>query len=137
MKISQLNDSKLIGMSVYGIVVLSLALAAMGILLETFVEVYYAVMGIMIMLGMTCLLCLIFIPKVWCVFWSLKKGSWEGAMHHSFSFFVCLFVCFVFVLHIKQEGKGSENGKITGNTYHVNVVRWTRSEPRKDLVQLK
>ena len=113
MKISQLNDSKLIGMSVYGIVVLSLALAAMGILLETFVEVYYAVMGIMIMLGMTCLLCLIFIPKVCCVFWSHKKGSWEGAMHHSFSFFhfffFCLFVCFVFGLHIKQEGKGNEN----------------------------
>ena len=75
-KIPQLNDSKLIGMSVYGIVVLSVALAAMGILLETFVEVYYAVMGIMIMLGTTCLLCLIFIPKVCCVL-SLKKGTVE------------------------------------------------------------
>ena len=72
MKIPQLNDSKLIGMSVYGIVVLSVALAAMGILLETFVEVYYAVMGIMIMLGTTCLLCLIFIPKVCCVLVSQK-----------------------------------------------------------------
>ena len=136
MKISQLNDSKLIGMSVYGIVVLSLALAAMGILLETFVEVYYAVMGIMIMLGMTCLLCLIFIPKVWCVcFGLLKRAAGKVPCIIHFPFFVCLF--FVFVLHIKQEGKGSENGKITGNTYHVNVVRWTRSEPRKDLVQLK
>ena len=51
-------------MSVYGIVVLSMALAALGILLETFIEVSYAVVGIMIMLGNTFLLCLIFIPKV-------------------------------------------------------------------------
>ena len=67
----------------------------------------------------------------------LKRAVGKVPCIIHFPFFVCLFVCFVFVLHIKQEGKGSENGKITGNTYHVNVVRWTRSEPRKDLVQLK
>ena len=63
-KIRHLNDSKLIGMSVYGIVVLSLALAAIGILLEELVNVFYIVTGLMILIGNTCLLCLIFIPKV-------------------------------------------------------------------------
>ena len=63
-KIRQLNDSKLIGMSVYGIVVLSVALAAIGIFLEAMVNVFYIVTGLMILIGNTCLLCLIFIPKV-------------------------------------------------------------------------
>ena len=63
-KIRQLNDSKLIGMSVYGIVVLSVALAAIGIFIEAIVNVFYIVTGLMILVGNTCLLCLIFIPKV-------------------------------------------------------------------------
>ena len=63
-KIRQLNDSKLIGMSVYGIVVLSVALAAIGIFLEAMVSIFYIVTGLMILIGNTCLLCLIFIPKV-------------------------------------------------------------------------
>lgn len=66
-KIRHLNDSKLIGMSVYGIVVLSVALAAVGILLEQYVNTFYAVVGLMVMLGNTSLLGLIFIPKVWWV----------------------------------------------------------------------
>lgn len=65
-KIRHLNDSRLIGMSVYGIVVLSIALAAVGILLESNVDAFYAVVGLMVMLGNTSLLCLIFIPKVRC-----------------------------------------------------------------------
>ena len=64
MKIRHLNDSKLIGMSVYGIVVLSVALAAIGIFLEAMVSVFYIVTGLMILVGNTCLLCLIFLPKV-------------------------------------------------------------------------
>lgn len=63
-KIRHLNDSKLIGMSVYGIVVLSVALAAIGIFLEAMVSVFYIVTGLMILVGNTCLLCLIFLPKV-------------------------------------------------------------------------
>lgn len=51
-------------MSVYGIVILSIALSAIGILLEQYVDVFYVVVGIMVMLGNTSLLCLIFIPKV-------------------------------------------------------------------------
>ena len=65
MKIRHLNDSKLIGMSVYGIVVLSVALAAIGIFLEPIVSVFYTVTGLMILVGNTCLLFLIFIPKVY------------------------------------------------------------------------
>lgn len=64
-KIRQLNDSKLIGMSVYGIVVLSVALAAIGIFLEAMVNVFYIVTGLMMLVGNTCLLCLIFIPKLY------------------------------------------------------------------------
>ena len=62
--IRHLNDSKLIGMAVYGIVVLSVALSVIGLLLETHVNAFYEVIGGLIMLGNTSLLCLIFIPKV-------------------------------------------------------------------------
>ena len=63
-KIRHLNDSKLIGMSVYMMLVLSISLGAVGLLLETHVDTFYAVVGLMIMIGNTSLLCLIFIPKV-------------------------------------------------------------------------
>lgn len=48
----------------YGILILSLALTAIGILLEEFVDVHYALIGILIILGNTSLLALIFVPKV-------------------------------------------------------------------------
>ena len=64
MKIRELNDSKLIGMSVYCIVILSLALTALSLLLETYVDILYGVVGLMVLLGNTFLLCLIFLPKV-------------------------------------------------------------------------
>lgn len=63
-KIRHLKDSKLIGMSVYGILVLSLALTAVSLLLEEHVDTFYAVIGIMVMMGSTSLLALIFVPKV-------------------------------------------------------------------------
>lgn len=63
-KIRHLRDSKLIGMSVYGILVLSLALTAVSLLLEVHVDTFYAVVGIMVMMGSTALLALIFVPKV-------------------------------------------------------------------------
>ena len=63
-KIRHLNDSKVIGIAVYCIVVLSIVLSATGVLLENYVDVYYAVLGIMILLGNSSLLCLIFIPRV-------------------------------------------------------------------------
>ena len=81
-KIRHLNDSKLIGMSVYGIVVLSLALAAIGIFLENIVDVFYIVTGLMILVGNTCLLCLIFIPKVYTL--CKKKISARGIYIYSY-----------------------------------------------------
>ena len=58
------NDSKLLGMSLAGIVILSLAAAVIGLLLQQFVDVFYALVGLIIILGNTALLCLLFIPKV-------------------------------------------------------------------------
>ena len=62
--LKHLNDSKLIGASIYGIVVLSVALAAVGILLQSAVNTSYGVIGALLLLGNTSLLCLIFAPKV-------------------------------------------------------------------------
>ena len=64
MKIRQLNDSYLIGMCVYATVVLSIALAPIGMLLETHVDIYYAIIGLMVMFGTTLILSLLFVPKV-------------------------------------------------------------------------
>ena len=63
-KIRQLNDSHLIGMCVYATVVLSIALAPIGALLEIHVDVHYAIIGSMTMFGVTLILSLLFIPKV-------------------------------------------------------------------------
>ena len=62
--LKHLNDSKLIGASIYGIVVLSVAMAAIGILLQSAVNTRYGVIGALLLLGNTSLLCLIFAPKV-------------------------------------------------------------------------
>eukprot|EP00731_Ephydatia_muelleri_P029051 Em0020g695a len=73
--LKHLNDSKLIGASIYGIVVLSVALAAVGILLQSAVNTSYGVIGALLLLGNTSLLCLIFAPKVYGVW---KKDSQES-----------------------------------------------------------
>ena len=63
-KIRHLNDSHLIGMCVYATVVLSIALAPIGMLLENNVDMYYAVIGFMVLFGTTLILSLLFVPKV-------------------------------------------------------------------------
>ena len=62
--LKHLNDSKMIGVSIYSIVVLSIALAATGLLLESAVNASYGVIGALLLLGNTSLLCLIFGPTV-------------------------------------------------------------------------
>ena len=62
--IRHLNDSHLIAMCVYGVVILSLALVPIGFALEDEVNLYYALMGLLIMLGVSLLLSVIFLPKV-------------------------------------------------------------------------
>lgn len=63
-KIRQLNDSHLIAMCVYATVVLSIALAPIGLVLETSVDVFYAIVGFMVLFGTTLILLLLYIPKV-------------------------------------------------------------------------
>ncbi|KAL5473444.1 hypothetical protein EMCRGX_G027929 [Ephydatia muelleri] len=73
--LKHLNDSKLIGASIYGIVVLSVALAAVGILLQSAVNTSYGVIGALLLLGNTSHLFLIFAPKMYGVW---KKDSQES-----------------------------------------------------------
>lgn len=63
-KISHLNDSRLIGMSVYGIFIISIALAPISVVLETHVDLHYAISSVMILFGVTSFLALITAPKV-------------------------------------------------------------------------
>lgn len=62
-------------MSVYGLVILSVALTVIGVLLEGFITAQFAVIGILALLGNTFLLGLIFIPKV-CLFVNLSLGAY-------------------------------------------------------------
>ncbi|XP_065899508.1 gamma-aminobutyric acid type B receptor subunit 2-like isoform X2 [Dysidea avara] len=63
-----LNESRFIAMSVYGAVVVSIALTPIGFLLENFPTIQYAVMGMMMLLSITLILALLFIPKMYRVY---------------------------------------------------------------------
>ena len=63
-KIKSLNDSRFIAMSVYGAVVVSIALTPIGFLLQNFPNVQYGISGIIIMLSISIILGLVFVPKV-------------------------------------------------------------------------
>ena len=63
-KYSALNESRFIAMSVYGTVIVSIALTPIGFLLKNFQSVQYGVVGIMILLTTTVILTLLFVPKV-------------------------------------------------------------------------
>ena len=63
-KLRHINDTKLLGLSVVVFIVLGIALTAVGFLLEEFVDVYYGLIGIMILMGNFAVLCILFIPKV-------------------------------------------------------------------------
>ena len=63
-KIRQLNDSKIIGMSVYCVAILSFAAAIIGYLIPT-PDVFYGVIGSLIIVCNTTVLCLLLIPKVY------------------------------------------------------------------------
>ena len=63
-KISALNDSRFIIMSVYGIVIVSIALTPIGFLLQHYPNVQYGIIGIMILLSTSLILGLLFVTKV-------------------------------------------------------------------------
>ena len=63
-KISALNDSCFIAMSVYGIVIVSIALTPIGFLLQHYPNVQYGITGIVILLSTSLILGLLFVTKV-------------------------------------------------------------------------
>ena len=63
-KIKSLNESRFIAMSVYGAVIVSIALTPIGFLLQTFPNVQYGIIGITILLSTSLILGLVFVTKV-------------------------------------------------------------------------
>ena len=63
-KMSNLNESRFIGMSVYGVVIVSVALTPIGFFLREIPNAQYAILGIMILASITIILILVFVTKV-------------------------------------------------------------------------
>lgn len=63
-KNAPLNDSRFVAMSIYEVVIVSIALTPIGMLLEHYPIVQYGIIGIMILLSTTVILGLIFVTKV-------------------------------------------------------------------------
>ena len=63
-KIVSLNESRFIGMSVYGAVIVSVALTPIGFFLEDIPDAQYAILGIMMWISITIILVLVFVSKV-------------------------------------------------------------------------
>ena len=63
-KIKSLNDSRFIAMSVYGAVIVSISLTPIGFLLQDFPNVQYGISGIVVILSISLILGLLFVPKV-------------------------------------------------------------------------
>ena len=63
-KINPLNESRFIAMSIYGVVIVSIALTPIGVLLDHYPNVQYGIIGITILLSMTLILGLVFVTKV-------------------------------------------------------------------------
>ena len=63
-KIKSLNESRFVAMSIYGAVIVSIALTPIGFLLQNFPNVQYGIIGITILLGTSLILGLVFVTKV-------------------------------------------------------------------------
>jgi len=63
-KIKSLNEFRFVAMSVYGAVIVSIALTPIGFLLENYPNVQYGIIGIIILLSTSLILGLIFVTKV-------------------------------------------------------------------------
>ena len=59
-----LNESRYVAMSIYGAIIVSIALTPIGLLLEEFPNAQYGILGIMIILCVTIILGLVFVTKV-------------------------------------------------------------------------
>ena len=62
-KIKSLNESRFVAMSVYGTVVVSIALTPIGFLLENYSTTQYAIIGITILLSTSLILGFVFVSK--------------------------------------------------------------------------
>ena len=62
-KIKSLNESRFVAMSVYGLVVVSIALTPIGFLLENHPTTQYAIIGITILLSTSLILGFVFVSK--------------------------------------------------------------------------
>jgi len=63
-KIKSLNESRFIAMSIYGAVIVSIALTPIGFVLENYPNVQYGIIGITILLSTSLILGLVFVTKV-------------------------------------------------------------------------
>ena len=63
-KIKSLNESRFVAMSVYGAVIVSIALTPIGFLLENYPTTQYAIIGITILFSTSLILGLVFVSKV-------------------------------------------------------------------------
>ena len=83
-KIVSLNESRFIGMSVYGAVIVSIALTPIGFSLEDSPTTQYAILGIMILASVTIILVLIFVSKVSIyITLTLIAGSYKFTFHYT------------------------------------------------------
>ena len=132
--LKHLNDSKLIGASIYGIVVLSVALAAVGILLQSAVNTSYGVIGALLLLGNTSLLCLIFAPKV-----TLGEGGWGRGVSGWGHIFIVILSVKVYGVWKKdsQESTSTQDETATGTTAQKSKDAATISQLQAEIVALK
>ena len=63
-KIVSLNESRFIGMSVYGTVIVSVALTPIGFQLQDSPTLQYAILGLMLLVSISIVLSLVFVTKV-------------------------------------------------------------------------
>jgi len=63
-KIKSLNESRFVAMSVYGVVTASIALTPIGLFLQNFPNVQYGILGMVMLLITTIILCLVVVSKV-------------------------------------------------------------------------
>ena len=63
-KMVSLNESRFIGMSVYGAVIVSIALTPIGFQLEDVPTIQYSIIAFMMLVSITVILILVFVTKV-------------------------------------------------------------------------
>ena len=63
-KIKSLNESRFVAMSVYGAVIVAIAITPIGFLLQNYPNARYGIIGIVILTSTTLILVLIFVTKV-------------------------------------------------------------------------